>query len=76
MRLLAPGKRLKPPSVEAAEAAPYPLITHRSEIQRTVSVVSDVITRVIQIKSRPLLENAEGVASEVFAAGIAGAKFS
>lgn len=76
MRLLAPGKRLKPPSVEAAEAAPYPLITHRGEIQRTVSVVSDVITRVIQIESRPLLENAEGVASEVFAAGIAGAKFS
>jgi CRISPR-associated endonuclease/helicase Cas3 len=73
-RLLHAGTNVLPPAFYDAKAAPYPLITHRAETERTVHVSHDGIGRMIELAVRPLLEQPHKLAEEALAAGARGAK--
>jgi CRISPR-associated endonuclease/helicase Cas3 len=73
-RLLHPGEHTTPPTIADAEATPYPLITHRGQIPRAVSVTNEGASRVIAVAVRPYLEDPDTLASDAFAAALRGAK--
>ena len=59
-RALSPGERKPPPTIADAEAAPYPLITHRGEVPMAVRVTGDGASRIIAVAVRPYLEDSTG----------------
>ena len=73
-RLLAPGERMKAPSFAEAEVTPYPLITHRGQIEQAVGIARDGLRRTMELRLLPLLEDPEALAREALAAGMRGAK--
>ncbi len=73
-RLLYPGERTTPPTIADAEAAPYPLISHRGPSARSIPVSDDGPGRVISVAARPYLETPERLAADAYAAAALGAK--
>lgn len=73
-RLLALAGRVKPLPFVEAELTPYPLITHRGQIEQAVAIASDSPRRAIELRIRPLLEDPEALVREALAAGMRGAK--
>jgi CRISPR-associated endonuclease/helicase Cas3 len=73
-RLLHAGKREIAPTFADAQAAPYPLMTHRNEADKTVAIGSDGLNRVVRMGILPLLDYPERVAAEALGAGMRGAK--
>ncbi|MEX2273819.1 MAG: CRISPR-associated helicase Cas3' [Vicinamibacterales bacterium] len=73
-QLLHPEKQVPPVAFGDAEAAPYPLITHRDEVERTVHVASDGAERIIELEVYPWLDEEDTMADAALLAGVAGAK--
>lgn len=73
-QLLHPGERVPPVSFVDAVKTPYPLITHRDEVERSVHVASDSAGRVIELDLRPWLDDQVTLADAALRAGLAGAK--
>ena len=73
-RLLNPGTSHAPPTFEQASTAPYPLVSHRGDVDRVEAIVSDGVDRRIMLHLRPWLEDPEACAREALAAALRGAK--
>jgi CRISPR-associated endonuclease/helicase Cas3 len=73
-RLLTPEEHVRPLAFAEAEAAPYPLITHRDQIERTIAIARDGLDRAVALHIRPMLEDPQALAREALAAGMRGAK--
>lgn len=74
VRLLSGGTQVVRPTLAEAESAPYPLLSHRSDENRRTAISHDSRSRVIEIATRPWLENAQSLAAAAFAAALDGAK--
>lgn len=73
-RLLQPLTQAASPSFVEAEAAPYPLLTHRAQRDRIMPIASDGGGRTIELLLRPWIVEPDALAGEALAAGMAGAK--
>jgi len=72
-RLLRPGERRTPPTLDEAVVAPYPLISYRGSSEFAAGVAQDDGQRVVTVEARPWLEDVDEQAATALAAARTGA---
>ena len=73
-RLLHPGEFPVPPTLAAAEATPYPRVTHRGGDCFAVSITRGDTARLVRVTARPWIEYPDALAAAAFDMATGGAK--